>query len=180
MLAYGQVSLQVNWTDLQFGGGPPNEAQSVAFNRNRVIAGEVLGNASGGVDVHVRGYNANTGNLVWEDIINGGAVRVDAVGNDAFAAVNLSVSFPNPNILIRSYNQRTGDIQWSTTLPRYVTATAFAVRGNRVLLTAYSSTPFWNKRFFTCFRSGHRQSVTDNDIGGTAHVSHHRFHFLGL
>src|SRR5262249_54363699 len=131
------VALNVNWTDLSFGGGFTNEAQSVAFNRNRVIAGEVLGNGSGGVGVHVKGYNANTGNLRWEDVIDANTVRVDASGNDAFAAVALNVNAPAPNILIRSYNQRTGLVQWSTTVPVYLVPTAFAVRGNRVFLTGY-------------------------------------------
>jgi len=126
--AWAQVSLDVVWTDLSFGGGTTNVAPSVAFNRNRVIAGEALGNASGGISVHVKGYNATTGNLAWDDILDGSSVFVDASGNDAFAAVG-----PVGGVLIRSYAQRTGDIQWSTTVALRG-ARAFAVRGNRVLV----------------------------------------------
>ena len=133
--AWAQVSLDVVWTDLSFGGGSTNEGQSVAFNRNRVIAGEVLGNASGGTSVHVKGYNANTGNLVWEDVMDGFAVRVDAAGNDAFAVIMGS------DLVIRRYNRRTGDLEWSTPIPT-IAIRAFGVRGNRVLLTGYSGGPF--------------------------------------
>ena len=136
--AFAQVSLDVVWTDLTFRGGNANEAQSVAFNRNRVIAGEVFTFAADS-QVSVRGYNANTGTLVWEDTIpDGGAVHVDAAGNDAFAAVGFAVSPPVPNLLIRSYAQRTGDIQWSTMLELDF-LTAFGVRGNRVLLSGRSA-----------------------------------------
>ena len=61
------VNLNLVWNDLTFRGGEINQAQSVAFNRNRVIVGEVLGRAGGGPDVIVRGYDAMTGNVAWED-----------------------------------------------------------------------------------------------------------------
>jgi len=127
--AWAQVSLDVVWTDLQF-RGTFNSAESVAFNRNRVIAGELFADASGS-QVSVRGYNANTGDLRWEDTIpNAFQVLVDAAGTDAFAAVNT---------MVRSYNQRTGDIQWSTSLPFEIAMEAFGVRGNRVLLVGYGA-----------------------------------------
>src|SRR5215831_2533183 len=129
--AWAQVSLDVVWTDLTF-RGISNEAQSVAFNRNRVIAGEVFSFADLTSQVSVRGYNANTGNLAWEDTIpNATSVSVDAAGNDAFAAVD-TVAGPF-SVLIRSYHQRTGDLQWSTPLGPVILR-AFGVRGNRVLL----------------------------------------------
>jgi len=125
--AWAQVSLDVVWNQPTVGA-----PLSVAFNRNRVITGEVVGpdNAS---TVHVRGLNANTGGLQWEDTIAGSGVFVDAAGNDAFAAITF-----NGKTLIRSYQQRTGTLQWSTTIP-LLSTTAFGVRGNRVLLAGYMS-----------------------------------------
>ena len=127
--AWAQVSLDVVWTDLQF-RGTSNSAESVAFNRNRVIAGEVFADASGS-QVSVRGYNANTGDLRWEDTIaNAFRVFVDASGNDAFAAMDT---------MVRRYNQRTGDIQWSTRVPVPIAVQAFGVRGDRVLIVGYGT-----------------------------------------
>jgi outer membrane protein assembly factor BamB len=134
--AYAVVNLQLVWSDLTFHGGPRNEAQSVAFNRNRVIVGEVLGLAGGCVGVTVRGYNATTGNVAWEDSLDGNQVFVDALGSDALAVINRGSTL-DPNLTIRSYNQGTGDIQWTQTA-RIEAPQAAIIRGGKIILAGFS------------------------------------------
>ena len=75
---------------MTFRGAGINEARSVALNRNRAIVGEVFGSGITGTDVVVRGYNASSGNIAWEDNFpNTSQVFVDAAGADAFAAIHL-------------------------------------------------------------------------------------------
>jgi PQQ-like domain len=86
-------------------------AQSVALHRNRAIVGVVLERFNPfQTELSVRGFNATTGNLVWEDHFPGLAIQVEAAQDYAIAVGALGGSLE-----IHSYDLQSGTIRWTMT-----------------------------------------------------------------
>jgi hypothetical protein len=87
---------------------------------NRVFAAGYVTNADGNYDFLVRGYNAKTGALLWEDQDDKGgpggdrALTVTAANGRVYAAGDTANSAGNTDILVRTYEPESGVLIWET------------------------------------------------------------------
>lgn len=149
--AYDAATGAVLWEDRADGGGGTDWAASVAAGAGRVVAAGERGASGGHSDLWVRAYNAATGALLWEDVVDRGggddgarsvAIRGSLVlvagmaGGDASCDVNAGTGDCDFNV--RAYDAATGSLLWedlADVAGAFDWALDVAVRGNLVVAT---------------------------------------------
>ena len=133
------LSLSIRWDNLTANA----TAQSVAIHRNRAIAGLTLNNNT---EVSIRGYNATTGNLVWEDRFPGFApfgrgIFVEASQDYAIALASIpDPDIDHPKLFLRGYDLHSGAIRW-TTAAQMFSPQNILIRNGKLVIVGYDGRP---------------------------------------
>ena len=137
------------WKDTfdRSGGVAYDDARAAAAAGNLVFASGNSGDETGSQDAIVRGYDQETGRLVWQDLYdappagNGDSLLDLAAADGRLFAVGQSGVPGGRNFVVRAYRARTGLLFWKDEVPgaefsgfgQYFTrAISVAVEGSRV------------------------------------------------
>ena len=117
--AYDAKSGQLLWHD-QVDKGAFDIANAVTVDANRAFVAGYVTNADGNYDFFVRGYDTKNGTVPWEDQDDKGgtggdrALAITAADGRVFAAGDTSDSVGNTDILVRTYDTKSGNFIWET------------------------------------------------------------------
>jgi outer membrane protein assembly factor BamB len=111
--AYDAKTGVLLWEDIVDGSeGAFDQALAVAIRGNQVFAAGRLDNVGTGGDFVVRAYRANTGTLLWQDVVDGtasgddAAIDITAGTNAIFAVGELGNAGSQADFTIRAYMLR--------------------------------------------------------------------------
>ena len=151
--AYDAPTGDLLWEDQFDNAGGQDRASAITAQGDRVFAAGLVANApSGGDDFVVRAYDAQTGDLFWENQFDtggqDGARAITAHGNRVFAAgVGGSI---DQDFRVRAYDTQTGDLLWEdgfTNGGEFAEAVAITAQGNRVFAAGRAMSPAFNFDF---------------------------------
>jgi hypothetical protein len=148
--AYDAGTGTLLWEDLSDLAGGPDVAFAVAAADGRVFAAGAATTATGDTALWVRAYDAATGELLWEDLLDtpGGddqALSVAVQGNSVAvagvvagdASCDVEAGSGNCDFAVRVYDAAAGALAWEDRLDGsgfYDFASSIAVRGQEVLV----------------------------------------------
>ena len=121
--AYDAKSGQLLWHDRVDKAGGSNAfdiANAITVEGSRVFAVGYVTNAAGNYDFYVRGYDAKSGAVLWENQRDKGGsggdrgLTITAANGRIFAAGDTSDSLGNTDILVRTFNAESGLLIWET------------------------------------------------------------------
>jgi outer membrane protein assembly factor BamB len=146
--AYDSRAGTLLWQDQFDLAGEGSVAFAVAAEMGRVfVAGG--SNVGGAGDWIVRAYNADTGNLLWQDHFDlaGGLDDVSAIfaqGNQVFVAGGSINTAGNRDWIVRVYDARNGDLLWMDQFDLTGAddrVLAVVAQGNRVFTAGFAGSP---------------------------------------
>ena len=137
------------WED-RFDANDRDEAFAISAQGNRVFAAGRVYNAGNFDDFAVRAYNALTGDLLWQDQVNGpaklddSAFAIAAQEDRVFAAGRLNNNITGRDFIVRAYDAPTGTLLWEDQCDAargFDEARAIVVLDNRVFAAGRVQNP---------------------------------------
>lgn len=117
-------------------------AWAVSLKGDRVFAAGTIGGVS---DLLVRAYDAETGRIIWEDVVLNATNVLDnkslaVAGDTLYASGVMWNSAGGGDFLVRAYDATTGALRWSDQFAGggVSEATALAVAGGRLIAAGYA------------------------------------------
>ncbi len=156
--AYKAKDGTVLWEDQVDGAGAgADQASAALVAGRRVFAAGHVTNVASNRDFLVRAYGAGTGELLWQDQLDGGGNNLDealalaAKGARVFACGRVTIASGNTNFFVRAYNAADGTVLWDDEVDGFGfadQATTLAVRGGQVYAAGFRRTAAGDADFY--------------------------------